>query len=292
MSPQPGEEPSPKVSELFCANDSDITIQSSDGVLFRVHRQNLESHSEVFAGAAGVSAGRESQDDEIVQLTETSTTLELLLQCMYNRPQPDLRAENFDTLARVAEAAEKYQVHHATPICKILMQLAIPKHPLAVLGYATRHGHCDLMDLAAPHTIGCKVKDILATLQPASVVAWFQYYYAFQNVIRGIAHDPSWVVFGHYNERIAALRTGFHRPALEAEDLAKLLVPCEEKAKISALVLHLLGQGPEAFIESGRILSLQLDVPVKCQHCRGDVDRCRIQLGNSMKQIQKYSTFL
>ena len=59
---------------------------------------------------------------ETVSLSETSETLELLLQFMYNRPQPDLGKVKFHALDNVAEAAEKYQVYHAMPICKLQMQ--------------------------------------------------------------------------------------------------------------------------------------------------------------------------
>ena len=62
------------------AADSDVTIACSDGVLFRVHKNNLATHSEVFP------EGDLATNDEIVQLTETSSTLELLFQYMYRQP--------------------------------------------------------------------------------------------------------------------------------------------------------------------------------------------------------------
>lgn len=107
-------------ANTVCANNSDITLQSSNGVLFKVHRKNLEVHSEGFAAADSISGtGSES---EIVLLSETSTTLDLLLQYMYRQPQPDLQEVDFDTLAGVAEAAEKYQVHAAITVCRIFMK--------------------------------------------------------------------------------------------------------------------------------------------------------------------------
>ena len=100
---------------------SDITLQSSDGVLYDVHRKNLEVHSEGFAGAEAISNQCPSVN-EVVLLTETSDVLDLLLQFMYRQPQPDLKDVDFDILAGVAEAAEKYQVFAAISWCKFWME--------------------------------------------------------------------------------------------------------------------------------------------------------------------------
>jgi hypothetical protein len=78
-------------------------------------------HAEGFAGADAVVSESKSSDNEIIPLSETSTTLELLLQYMYRQPQPNLQQVNFETLAAVAEAAEKYQVYAAITICQFLM---------------------------------------------------------------------------------------------------------------------------------------------------------------------------
>ena len=102
-----------------CASDSDITLQSSDGMLFQVHRKNLEVHSEGFAGADAISS---LATEEIVPLSEDSAVLDLLLQYMYRQPQPDLRNVRFSTLEALAEAAEKYQVYSATTVCNIFMR--------------------------------------------------------------------------------------------------------------------------------------------------------------------------
>ena len=52
----------------------------------------------------------------------TSAVLDLLLQYMYRQPQPDLKKVDFETLAGVSEAAEKYQVFAAISWCKLLME--------------------------------------------------------------------------------------------------------------------------------------------------------------------------
>lgn len=49
---------------------------------------------------------------------------------------------------------------------------AIPKHPLAVLSYATRHGYSDILDEAAEETIGVDAYEVTAKLSPAYLLAW------------------------------------------------------------------------------------------------------------------------
>lgn len=109
------------MGSVVCAADYDITLRSSDGILFKVHRRNLEVHSEVFAGADAISPDG-SSGDEAVSLSETSTVLDLLLQHMYRGPQLDLRKIDFKSLAGLAEAAEKYQVFGASNICQMYMR--------------------------------------------------------------------------------------------------------------------------------------------------------------------------
>lgn len=98
------------------AADSDIIFKSNDHVVFKVHRSNLECHSEGFSPPGGTSSY-----DEIVPLPESSEVLDLLFQYMYPRRQPDLTAIPFNTIVDLAEAAEKYQVYAAMGICNMKM---------------------------------------------------------------------------------------------------------------------------------------------------------------------------
>lgn len=104
-----------------CARDADITFLSSDNVYFRLHRINLDTHSEGFSPPSSTL----SPVREAVPLTETSAVLELLFQFMYPQVQPDLDTVPFETLAGLAEAAEKYQVYAALQLIKIHMMCAI-----------------------------------------------------------------------------------------------------------------------------------------------------------------------
>lgn len=111
-----------------CATDADMTISSSDGVLFKVYRKNLEVHSDVFANAEDTT--RPENGDEIVYLTESSIVLDLLFQFMYRQPQPDLEALEFKTFASLAEAAEKYVVYSALTLCRNKMKYVAFRIPV------------------------------------------------------------------------------------------------------------------------------------------------------------------
>ncbi|KAJ6592909.1 hypothetical protein B0H19DRAFT_975629, partial [Mycena capillaripes] len=108
-----------RVSERFSANDADMMISSSDGMLFKVHRKNLEVHSAIFANAE--NATRPENGDDIVHLTESSDALDLLFQFMYPQPPPDVRTLEFKIFASLAEAAEKYVVYAALGWCRTRM---------------------------------------------------------------------------------------------------------------------------------------------------------------------------
>lgn len=126
--------------------------------------------------------------DSVLVLPESSATLELLLQYMYNQPQPDLSELAFPALLALAEAAERYQVYAALEICKVYLRCVtndtadpcvlisishmIPDHPLQVLTFALKHRRTSLMDEAAKETIGLPLADMLAVLQPEHFITW------------------------------------------------------------------------------------------------------------------------
>ena len=98
--------------------DADITFRSSDDVLFRVHKTNLQACTE------GFSPPEASDSGEVVELTETASILEVLFQFIYPMPQPRLESFSSTEIASLAEAAEKYQVHPAMGACRIYMKYA------------------------------------------------------------------------------------------------------------------------------------------------------------------------
>jgi len=287
-----------QVSERFCADDSDITLQSSDGILFKVHRKNLEVHSEGFAAADSISGTGPESKSEIVLLSETSTTLDLLLQYMYRQPQPDLQQVDFDTLAGVAEAAEKYQVYAAISICRIFMNLAVPQHPVEVLSYATKHGYQRIMDHAAPRTISMDIGDVVASLHSCAVIPWCRYYEAFYKVLRTLCQDARWRDVSHRRDAVSQTQSassfgqsGFGSSGFGSSTFGprqSVLQQCSKKAEISIIILQQLGNGPKALMTLDQVLNIS----VQCQDCQDDIARYRTQIEDKIKQIPQYSTFL
>ena len=70
----------------------------------------------------GFSAPFTQASDEIVQLSETEDILELLFQFCYPKRPPSLQSLDFETLSRLAEAVEKYQIYNTLETCRILME--------------------------------------------------------------------------------------------------------------------------------------------------------------------------
>ncbi|KAF9073081.1 hypothetical protein BDP27DRAFT_354219 [Rhodocollybia butyracea] len=103
-----------RTSELFNAPDADICFRSSDDVDFRLHSRNLECTTCAFPAEHMTTV----DSDEIVQLAEPSSILEILFQATYPRPFPVLKELNFDTMLALAEAAEKYQIFSMIHACK------------------------------------------------------------------------------------------------------------------------------------------------------------------------------
>jgi hypothetical protein len=97
--------------------DADIALRSSDGVLFKFYKKQLEAHSGAFAGAEAFV----SKPGEETELPESSEVLEILLQFMSLQHPPDLRGLQFPVLMQLAEAVEKYQVFSAMFACHISM---------------------------------------------------------------------------------------------------------------------------------------------------------------------------
>ncbi|KAJ7281848.1 hypothetical protein C8J57DRAFT_1056446, partial [Mycena rebaudengoi] len=150
--------------------DADITFRSSDGVIFRVHSKNLETHSDGFPPSTLCKSS-----SELVDLSEPAETLNLLFQYMYPQRQPDLNNIAFPLLADLSEAAEKYQVYSAMDICRIFMGNAVQDNPLTVLNYAVRHGYRDIADEAAPLTVSLPLQEVGQNMHPMYMGSWVGY---------------------------------------------------------------------------------------------------------------------
>ena len=63
-----------------------------------------------------------NEKKEMMNLDEPSDVLEILFQFVYPRRHPSLEDTDFETLAVVAEAAEKYQVFSAMNVCPLRLE--------------------------------------------------------------------------------------------------------------------------------------------------------------------------
>ncbi|KAF8228750.1 hypothetical protein L208DRAFT_229663 [Tricholoma matsutake] len=191
--------PAIQVSQRFCAIDSDVTVQSSDGVLFNLHRTNLQ----ISFGSWELCMN--FQGDEIVQLPESSTTLDLLFRFCYPERHPDLDGLEFGVVAGLAEATEKYKLYSAINVCKIRMRDTFPQHALDILIYAAKHHHDDIIDMAAPLVVlRSRLSDLLHSLPPDQRIHWVSYHDVWQNVVRdAISYYDTWA--SSYHSTPAAL---------------------------------------------------------------------------------------
>ncbi|KAF8878667.1 hypothetical protein CPB84DRAFT_1793950 [Gymnopilus junonius] len=132
----------PIVNNQFSAQDADITIQSSDDILFKLHRSSL-------AATTGAFPGPEiNTQEEIVHLTEPAKVLEVIFQYVYPRRHPDLKDLDFDTLLQTAEAVEKYEVFAAMNTCEWRLSEFLPDHAAEILAYSIKHGYPESINKA------------------------------------------------------------------------------------------------------------------------------------------------
>ncbi|KAF5380018.1 hypothetical protein D9615_006290 [Tricholomella constricta] len=157
-----------KGSECFSAADADITFQSSDGILFSIHKTNL-----IVMTGGFPPPEFHSPEDGAIPLPEPSGTLEILFQFLYPERHPKL-AESmpFHLLDAVTEAAEKYQVFVAMDACEALMRKTLPWHADRIFLYAVKHGYNDLVDLAAIPLLDYPFEETLKGLPNDLICPW------------------------------------------------------------------------------------------------------------------------
>ncbi|KAJ6474333.1 hypothetical protein C8R45DRAFT_385433 [Mycena sanguinolenta] len=171
----------PLVNSRFDFANADVTFKSSDDVLFRIHRKNLEFCTE------GFPPSEISSESEVVELTETSVTLELLFQFMYPQRHPALDTTPFEVLEPLAEAAEKYQVFPAMNICHIRMRDMVHEHPVEVAVYATKHDYPYLVSEVAPMMIAMDSVQVMEMLPQNLMLPWVRYVKEWTNVLQNHA---------------------------------------------------------------------------------------------------------
>ncbi|THV02570.1 hypothetical protein K435DRAFT_653089, partial [Dendrothele bispora CBS 962.96] len=181
---------------------SDITLQSSDRVLFKVHRRNLEMYSQVSP----------TQSSEIVYLSESSAVLDLMFQYMYLQPQPNLRKVDFDVIKDLAEAVEKYCVYSAMGALNVQMREHIPSQPVEVLLYAIRHNYPELINESAEATLEFPPYPMLQRVPPEVFSAWVR---LSLTSFPSLSKSNKWTTFFFPPRRIDILSTNVPCPPFQ-----------------------------------------------------------------------------
>ncbi|KAJ3851336.1 hypothetical protein EV368DRAFT_43377, partial [Lentinula lateritia] len=125
--------------------DADVVIRSCDNVEFRLHKKNLE-----FLSGGFPPADTEVNPNEIVRLSESGETLEILFQFMYPRRFPSLDNMKIDPLIELAGTAEKYQIFALIHTCELYLRSFMLQHPRKILKFAAQHDHRELVKEVAP----------------------------------------------------------------------------------------------------------------------------------------------
>ncbi|KAG6839270.1 hypothetical protein C0991_004296, partial [Blastosporella zonata] len=160
------------------APDADVVFCSSDKTLFRIHTRNLEITSGGFPPADFILS------DEYIDLTEDSSTLELMFQFVYPRPQPRLEEVTFEALIRLSEAVEKYQVYPAMQVCNLYMAKTLPNHALDILEYSLRHDYPALINRSAPFVTLATISAAWKSVSPSLLYTWLRYYDCWNSKVR------------------------------------------------------------------------------------------------------------
>jgi len=118
---------------LVNADDNDIIVESSDLTLFKLHRDNLQAYAGAFPLPENVetstpTSGGSSAIEKIrvnLKLPERACVLEIVFEYLYPKryyPGPDLEDVEIVEFLAIADAAEKYQVFAAAPLCSVRLK--------------------------------------------------------------------------------------------------------------------------------------------------------------------------
>lgn len=174
------------VSSRFAATTpTTIAFVSRDNTTFHIERAKLDRAAD-FSPPSSIA----SAPTELVRLTEHSRTLDLLFRYVYCDVTIDLDQYTFNDMSLLAEAADKYLVFSAMSVCRLYMKGQYMAHPIEVMIYAVKHDHRDILDVAAPYTIGNDLAFIKTILPASHVPAWVQFNDEYQSIARGTEIDP------------------------------------------------------------------------------------------------------
>ncbi|TFY64772.1 hypothetical protein EVJ58_g2397 [Rhodofomes roseus] len=248
-----------QVSEEFHADDADIKVRSSDGVLFKVHQRTVDKYSEGLLGN-GVPNSRGE-----FELKENCETLGLLFQYMY-RKRPELSGVPFSTLRSVADAADTYQMYSLSDMCECQMSRHARTYPVDVLAYAAKRSLADLVDEAASRSTGIDAETALTALGRETFIPWVLYRETWNTIIRDV-NDPPAVL---------------HKGGMRTCELWHMYY--------MAVADDLRAFGPGEVQEGGRVFGKYRSSLRSCTHCKLRADNWARAFGSAPGRMPKFSS--
>lgn len=250
-----------------CLLETVVILESSDGVQFGTHSNNLEVYSHGFPAAAFASQSVGHCD--VVHMEENSKVVKLLLQYMHLMPQPILKIIPFNVLEQLANAAEKYLVYPAMGVCLLRMESKVSDHPFAVLKYAAKHKYNDLADQAAPLTLGYEW-ETTGEEKTHFRYCWLEYWAAWMKVVISV-HEKT--------PRATQLHKGGS-------------YDCDAWNEFHAAVLKKFGFKASALLQIGTIMDSEEHVVQGCSKCWSRSWAWRADITSRIDQIRPFSSFL
>ncbi|KAF8976807.1 hypothetical protein BDQ17DRAFT_1339490 [Cyathus striatus] len=154
-------------------SDADVVFKSSDGVLFSLHKKNLDLNT------GGFPSADFKDNNEVIELTEESDVLELLFQFVYPRQPPILSYLPFETVNALAQAAEKYVVYPAIGVCRAYMLYLASRYKPAnakeIVKYAAEHSYMEILDEAVVYIASEPLESSVSFFPPALQLPWALY---------------------------------------------------------------------------------------------------------------------
>ncbi|KAI4517857.1 hypothetical protein K525DRAFT_273208 [Schizophyllum commune Loenen D] len=271
-----GAPPSVVVCPRFNApSPTTIAFVSRDHILFNIERAKLERASDFSPPASVVST-----PSERVRLTESSRALELLFRYMDGDVNINLDACEFSTVYELAEAAQKYILFTAIPVCRQYLRHHYKDNALEVLQFAVKYNHVDIMALVAPHTIGEDISTMRDTLPGHLSIPWVELNDEYQRVARDTIADPVDRFQAHARREQDA---GYCDLEDEAESTWTWL-----EREVGYTLLKTRGR---ALLDLNTLFTEEMRFRTRaCSACRSVLDKWREDIEFSLSNIPLFST--
>ncbi|KAJ3913413.1 hypothetical protein F5877DRAFT_24934, partial [Lentinula edodes] len=141
--------------------DAEITVVSSDNVLFRLHKMNVQVTSGGLLQSQSKSPGIQ---DDFLTLTEPADVLEILFEFLYPDYETDLERLEFNALLSVAEAAEKYGVFYAMSHCTFCLRKHTLFHSAELIRFAVKYRKEKMLAELTPALLDMELEEVITIL--------------------------------------------------------------------------------------------------------------------------------